>query len=134
MTQSTITHDQIIDWAGDMFWVDIHLGVALLCASLPTYRPLVRAGAAFISNTVLSYGSRSGSVALTSTKGYAPFGDEDVPQRLKSNSKPGMQQAGSSFPRDWANAGSRGLSNHGKAGIRVQRTVDVVEGPQVGNA
>jgi hypothetical protein len=70
--------DKFIDLAGDMYWISIHEATALIAASLPIYRPLMRSSINFMSSTIRkvsgggSYGSnRSGkeSSAL-SGKGY----------------------------------------------------------------
>ena len=135
LSQSTITHDQIIDWASDMFWVDIHLGVALLCASLPTYRPLVRSSFSYISSSIRSYGSRNGSVQIgDSRKGsYAPFNDDhiQVPEKTATvgNMKFEKQVAGSYKPRVGTIPEAReSVVDNAMPGIRVERTVDVVAG------
>lgn len=54
---------QAIDFILDMLWLDIHSGIAILCACLPTYRPLIVRSAAFIS----SQGSKLFSSRGTST-------------------------------------------------------------------
>ena len=45
---------QAIDFVLDMMWLDVHSGIAILCACLPTYRPLIVKSAAFLS----SHGSK----------------------------------------------------------------------------
>ena len=66
----------MIDLAVDMLWNNIHVGTGIICACLPTYRPLARASASFISSKISSLGSKGRSNAsseLSSREAYVRF-------------------------------------------------------------
>lgn len=45
-----------------MTWLNIHCGTGILCICLPTYRPIVRTTAAFVTSSIkLAYGSGTGT-------------------------------------------------------------------------
>ncbi|KAK7192318.1 hypothetical protein DPSP01_004910 [Paraphaeosphaeria sporulosa] len=57
---------QAIDFVLDMLWLDVHSGIAILCACLPTYRPLIVRSAAFLSSHGSKLFSSRGSSAAKS--------------------------------------------------------------------
>ena len=60
---------QAIDFVLDMLWLDVHSGIAILCACLPTYRPLIVKSAAFLSSHGSKlFSSRGSSSAKSSGK------------------------------------------------------------------
>lgn len=69
----------MIDLAVDMLWNTIHIGTGIICACLPTYRPLARASASFISSKLSSLRSKGRSEAsskLSSQKTYGHGGSK----------------------------------------------------------
>ncbi|KAL1603711.1 hypothetical protein SLS60_005301 [Paraconiothyrium brasiliense] len=60
---------QAIDFVLDITWLDVHSGIAILCACLPTYRPLIVKSAAFLSSQGSKlFSSRGGSGADSTGK------------------------------------------------------------------
>ncbi|KAF2748446.1 hypothetical protein M011DRAFT_476458 [Sporormia fimetaria CBS 119925] len=83
--------DPYIDFSADIFWLLIHLNTALIAASLPIYRPLMRACVGFMSSTLKKvYGSgydskrSAGSSVGASGKGYSQFSDKQSQRSLVS--------------------------------------------------
>ncbi|KAF2442430.1 hypothetical protein P171DRAFT_433925 [Karstenula rhodostoma CBS 690.94] len=58
---------QAIDFVLDILWLDVHAGIAILCACLPTYRPLIVKSAAFLSSQGSKLFSSRGSSAANSS-------------------------------------------------------------------
>ena len=72
-----------------MFWMGIHVNTALIAASLPVYRPLMRATMGFMSSTLRKvYGSgydskRSGdSSGNKVSEGYSTISDKQSQKSL----------------------------------------------------
>jgi hypothetical protein len=80
-----------------MFWLAIHVNTALIAASLPVYRPLMRASLGFISSSIRKYGSggydskrsggssgnkASGGFASKPSAGYASIEDKQSQKSL----------------------------------------------------
>lgn len=68
--------EPMIDLALDLYWNNIHIGTAIICACLPTYRPVARATASFISSKLSSLRSKDqsdGSMAYAARDKYSRF-------------------------------------------------------------
>ncbi|PVI08102.1 hypothetical protein DM02DRAFT_690581 [Periconia macrospinosa] len=76
---------QVIDYVQDIFWQSVHAGSAIICACLPTYRPLVRRVTGESDNSgdaVVSTGGRpivraGGSGVSQDTRGEARNGEDE---------------------------------------------------------
>ncbi|KAL4985185.1 hypothetical protein BDW68DRAFT_189860 [Aspergillus falconensis] len=117
--------DDLLPLARAALWSTINLGVAILCACLPTYPPLlVKCGSLFSSlRSRLTYGSKGShsSTANQTETGVQPnrsvYGGREKYQMDMNNS------ASDTYPLTQITVGKAGRDT---PGIRVDREIDVV--------
>ncbi|KAF1950439.1 hypothetical protein CC80DRAFT_539675 [Byssothecium circinans] len=119
--ETYIPGDLFIDFAGDMFWIDIHQATALICANLPVCKPLMRASVTFVSTNFSktfgsygSYGSGFSGKKSSGSKGYESFPDATSQRSLVVDE--GKDHIHMDHYEKQGNKNS----------IRVQHTVDIV--------
>lgn len=128
----------IVELVLDVLWYNIHTGTMIICACLPSYRPLLTKSIAVVTSSIQKYSlpsAKAGSGANSSRsrnkkmennvsgpfsatsdgyKSYVGLGDDDI--RL-------VESQGSLAPQINPN---RNNSTFTAGGIKVQRTVEVV--------
>lgn len=73
----------------DLFWLNIHAGAAIICACLPTYRPLIVKSATALSgysSKIFSSGPDSGSQRSGGTYGRPDRSQESSQGKDKTDS------------------------------------------------
>jgi len=89
ITKSFEPGNQLIDLMLDIFWLDIHVGTSIICACLPTYRPIITKGISSISGSFQKYyGSsfKTGSGASASNPNNSSSKHNDT-SGISSNSR-----------------------------------------------
>ncbi|CAL8575807.1 hypothetical protein XPA_001711 [Xanthoria parietina] len=111
----------------DMLWVNIHMGTSILCACLPTFRPLVLKANNFTSSLRQRYGSsNSKSKDSKQTPSYESSNSQNVskrPEYIKMSDQDRLVRPLGPGSENTL-AGDDSLTNN--KGIRVERTVEVV--------
>ncbi|KAF2649799.1 hypothetical protein K491DRAFT_762157 [Lophiostoma macrostomum CBS 122681] len=74
--QTYLPNEPSIDLAGDMFWCSIHEATALIAASLPLYRPLLRALISLMSSGMRKLPDDGGSTAHIVQKEISSYKSE----------------------------------------------------------
>lgn len=131
--QTYMPGEPYVDLAGDEFWLAIHVNTALIAASLPIYRPLMRASMAFMSSTIRKvYGSgydskrsggSSGNKASTGYSSKASAGYSSISDKQSQKSLVGTDE----IPMDPIDRQIYMANQEPKrAHIKVQRTYEVV--------
>jgi hypothetical protein len=77
LQQTYLPGDPFIDFAGDMFWISIHEATALIAASLPLYRPLMRTSIRFMSSSIRKLSTGGSSTSQLTEKKSANYSTKD---------------------------------------------------------
>lgn len=90
-----------VELVRDIFWLDIHLGVGIICACLPTYRVLLRKSSTAISERYKKYyTSRSNSSPISK-----PSVTSSHEQGIKENQSSSVATSNLWEERDYARFG-----------------------------